>query len=118
MIKTIGIEALIVFVHLILVKFRIIPGNFNHLLNIDIFLFILFVLGIIIVFPGIKKGGENFSIRFLIMTTLQLLLMLSLILVLSFTKIEQVKILGFSSISVFVILLLVQSVVLIKKMNK
>lgn len=118
MIKIIGIELGVIVLHLVCIKWNILPGNFQNLLKIDAFLAVLFVLGLMIVYPGIKRGAENFSIRFLIMTTMQLLLMLALILVLSFTKVEQVKILGFSAISIFVILLAIQSVVLIKQMNK
>lgn len=118
MIKTIGIELGVIIVHLLFVKLNLLPGDFEHMLKIDIFLIVIFTFGLLIVYPGLKKGAENFSLRFLIMTTMQLLLMLSLILVLTFTKVSQVKVLGFTAISIFVILLAIQSVVLIKRMNK
>jgi hypothetical protein len=118
MIKIIGFELGLIATHLVFVFFKFIPGDFSPILKIDTFLAILFVVGLLIVYPGIKKGAENFSIRFLLMTTLQLLLMLGLILVLAFNKIDHVKLLGLSAISVFVVLLVIQSFFLIKLINK
>jgi hypothetical protein len=105
-------------IHLLCIDFGLLKGIFEQHLKVNVFLFALFSLGFLIVLPGFKKGPEQFSIRFLAMTTLQLLLMLTLILILSFNKIADVKYLGFTSISLFAILLIIQSTYLIKKMNR
>lgn len=109
---------LILIAHLSLVFLKILPGDFNILLAVNGFLAFLFVGGILIAAPGIKKGGESFAQRFLILTTGQLLLMMTLILILTFSKVPNSKALGFNAISVFVILLFTQSIYLIKKINQ
>jgi hypothetical protein len=108
----------LIVLHIFLVYYTILPGKIESMIYIDAAIAFLFLLGILITFPGIKKGGENFSIRFLLVTTLQMLSMLSLILVLAFKKIEGVKVLGFSAIILFISLLVIQSFVLIRAMNK
>ncbi|MFN5416534.1 MAG: hypothetical protein ACK5B9_05715 [Flavobacteriia bacterium] len=118
MIPTIITYASILVLHLCLAFFKIVPGDFMNLLKIDIFLAVLFVGGMLITLPGIKKGGEEFVQRFLLMTTAQLLLMLVVILILAYAKVPQVKILGFSAIILFVTLLMIQSTFLIKKINQ
>lgn len=118
MIKILGIEMGILIFHLVILQFGFIPANFFYSLNVDLFLAFLFISGLLISYPGIKKGAENFTLRFLVMTTMQLLSMMGLILVLAFMKIPNVKIVGYSSISVFILLLIVQSAYLVKEMNK
>lgn len=108
----------ILVLHICLVYLKIVPGDFMNLLKIDGFLAVLFIGGMLIAHPGIKKGGESFVQRFLLMTTAQLLMMLGVILILAFTKVPQVKILGFSAIILFVTLLMIQSLFLIKKINQ
>lgn len=118
MIPVIAAYFLIFLTHLSLVFFKVLPGDFKVMAQIDSFLAFIFVVALLIAVPGIKKGGENFAQRFLIVTTVQLLSMLGLILVLTFAKIPGTKVLGFNAISVFVILLLIQSVFLIKKIKQ
>lgn len=117
MIPIIVTYLLVLVAHLSLVLFKILPGDFNVLAGIDGILALLFVGGILIAFPGIKKGGESFVQRFLIITTVQLLMMMGLILILTFSKISHTRALGFNAITVFVILLFIQSIYLIKKIN-
>lgn len=118
MIKTLSLMLFLLVTHCVLVNYSILPGKIETMIYIDASIALLFILGILITFPGIKKGGENFSIRFLLVTTLQMLSMLSIILVLAFKKIEGVKVLGFSAIILFISLLAIQSFVLIRAMNK
>jgi hypothetical protein len=118
MIKTLSLMLSLILFHLLLVNFSILPGNIASMIYVDLSIFFIFIVGILVTFPGIKKGGENFSIRFLLITTIQMLSMLSIILVLAFKKIEGVKVLGFSAIILFISLLAIQSFVLIRAMNK
>ncbi len=118
MLKTISFGISILFLHLILVYSAILPGKMDLMIYLDLTIAFIFVSGFAISYTGLKLGGETFNLRFLLTTTLQMLLMLGLIVVLAFNKIEGVKVAGFSAIILFVILLALQSVVLIKAVNK
>lgn len=118
MIKIISLYLAILTTHVLLVNFGTLPGELKVIAWIDLFLALLFCGGLMIAAPGLNKSPENFSLRFLAMTTAQMLLMLSLILVFVFAKIGSTKILGFTSIILFVVLLAIQSVYLIRRINQ
>lgn len=119
MTKIISLYLAVLTTHFLLVYFGTLPGEFKVIAWVDLFLAVLFCGGLLLAAPGIKKGAENFSIRFLAMTTTQMLLMLGLILVFVFAKIGgSPKTLGFTSIILFVILLGIQSVYLIRRINQ
>lgn len=85
----------------------------NVLLNIGALAFI-FLLGLIIISPGLNRSPENFVMRFLILTTVQMLSVLSMILALVYTEFEDARNMGFHLIGVFCLLLAIQSVLLIR----
>ncbi|MCE3296604.1 MAG: hypothetical protein K0R65_2318 [Crocinitomicaceae bacterium] len=119
MIKIISLYLAVLTTHLLLVYFGTLPGEFKVVGYVDLFLAVLFCGGLLLAAPGIKKGAENFSLRFMAMTTAQMLLMLGLILVFVFAKIGgSPKTMGFTAIILFVILLVIQSVYLIRKVNQ
>ncbi|MES2588288.1 MAG: hypothetical protein V4622_04855 [Bacteroidota bacterium] len=118
MIKTISLALSILVLHLILVYSAILPGKLEIMSYIDLTIAIIFVSGFAIAFTGVKLGAENFNLRFLLTTTLQMLLMLGLILILTFKKIGDTRVVGFTAISLFIILLAIQSVALIRAVNK
>lgn len=74
----------------------------------------IFLLGTLIISPGLNKSPENFVGRFLILTTVQMLSVLSVILALVYTKYPEAKTMGFHLISIFCTLLAIQSVLLIR----
>lgn len=104
--------------HLLLTFFRILPGQFNSIVLLDVCLLFIFSLGLLIIVPGLQKGPENFSMRFLLLTTVQMLLMLTFILVLITTKYPDARYLGFTGIFIFIFLMAIQSVMLIRAVNK
>jgi hypothetical protein len=118
MIKTLSLFGIVFLLHLVAVFFGFLPGKFSSMIWVDAYVAILFILGILIVNPAFKNGPESFNNRFLIITTMQMMLMMVLILILVYNKVEGVRILGFSSISIFVVLLAIQSYVFIKRLNK
>lgn len=78
----------------------------------------LFILGIFIIAPGLIKSEENFVARFLILTTVQMLAILSIILALVYLKYPNAKAIGFQLLFVFLFLMSVQSFLLVKIKNK
>lgn len=74
----------------------------------------IFILGTLIISPGLNKSPENFVGRFLILTTVQMLSVLSVILALVYTKFPEARTMGFHLITIFCFLLAVQSVLLIR----
>lgn len=118
MIKLSCIYLSIVLVHLGFVNYKILPGELKPMLLIDGFLLLLFILGMFLTLPVINVDPEAFSLRFLMMTTFQMLLMLSLIVYFVFSKIPNSKTLGFSSVLLFILLLVVQSVYLVRNIKK
>lgn len=74
---------------------------------------LIFSLGTVIIAPGLTKTAENFSARFLILTTLQMLSVLSVIAYLVYSEMFEAKKTGFHLLTLFVILLFIQSYLLI-----
>jgi hypothetical protein len=87
-------------------------------LILDAFLFLIFLLGGLIIGPGLDKRPENFVNRFLILTTLQLLSAMSVLATLVFMKTLDVRRAALQFIAVFVILLAIQSFFLVKSIKK
>lgn len=79
---------------------------------------LVFVGGTFIVAPGLVKSEENFVARFLILTTVQMLAVLSIILALVHLKYPQAKAIGFQLLFVFLFLMSIQSFLLVKLKNK
>lgn len=74
----------------------------------------IFAIGSLIIVPGLKKDPERFAIHFLGLTTFQMLAAFGVIGFLAFQKIDQVKSIGLHFISIFCILLFIQSLLLIR----
>ena len=75
---------------------------------------VLFFLGIIIISPALNKGPDEFALKFLLLTTVQMLAIFGVVGVLAFRKVPDFRTIGFNIISVFCILLFVQSFLLVK----
>lgn len=108
----------VVLVHIALIYFDIFRVNFKMALKLDLILFIIFSMGMQIIVPGIKKDPKNFVNRFLVLTTVQLLAVLSVLVAVTYAKIPDYKTIVFHIISVFIILMLIQSFLLIKESNR
>lgn len=83
-------------------------------MSLCIALLVIFAIGSLIIVPGLKKDPERFAIHFLGLTTFQMLSAFGVIGFLAFQKIDQVKAIGLYFIAVFCLLLLIQSVLLIR----
>ena len=96
--------------------------HYLHILELPLALFklmlflipVLFVVGAVIMIPGFKKGPENFVGRFMILTTFQMLAVLSTIAAVWYVRKSNLRDFGFQLIVLFILLMVVQSVLLIR----
>jgi len=110
--------AIIVFgSHIILSYLEVFKVNFLAILKLDLIVLIVFALGAFFIADGLKKNAESFVNRFLILTTFQMLAMMSVLLAMVYVKFPDFAVVGFHTISVFVILLTIQSILLVRGVN-
>lgn len=112
------ILAAVILIHFALVLTHVLPGQIPGALITDGSVAAVFLIGMLIIIPGLKNPADNFAIRFIGLTTLQMLSMLTLIVVLIFGKVQDARYWGFTAISLFIFLLAVQSVLFIKEVNR
>jgi hypothetical protein len=105
-------------IYLGLISGRFLVLNLNNAALIVGILAVLFLGGMFIVAPSLSKDPEKFVIRFLLLTTVQMLSVFGSIGVLSFQRIPHVKSIGFHAVSLFCLFLFVQSFLLIRYNNK
>jgi hypothetical protein len=103
--------------HFLLISTGVLYGQLKIAGMINLSMLVIFLLGVFIITPGLKKSPENFSIRFLILTTVQLLLMLIFVLILVTTQFPDARYWGFTGIFLFVFLLIIQSSLLVKEIK-
>ena len=118
LIKFLSISIALVLVHLAIVFFELLPVNFLQILKLDIIVFILFAGGSLLIAPGLEKDPDIFVNRFLILTTFQLLAMLAILAAMAYSKLPDFRHISFHTLSVFVLLLGVQSALLVRFVNK
>lgn len=75
-------------------------------------------LTILIAAPVVGKSGEQFVGRFLILTTTQMLSIMSVILAVWYADKVHLKAVGLQMVSLFIIVLALQSILLIQSNNK
>ncbi len=112
--RFVPLVAIIVVLHIVFAFFEVFGGRFQPILILDILLLLVFGLGAILIGPGLDKDPENFVNRFLILTTIQLLGAMSILAALAYMKMPDMRIIALQFISVFIILLGVQSFFLVK----
>lgn len=112
------IAGFLVIAHLLLIYVDVIPADFAPIFKLDIVVFSLFALGTIVIAPGLDKAPDSFVNRFLILTTFQMLAMMSILLALVYVKTPNFQQVGFHTISIFVLLLIVQSILLVRFVNQ
>ncbi|TNF47676.1 MAG: hypothetical protein EP305_07215 [Bacteroidetes bacterium] len=93
---------------------NILSMPFENALQIGGFTFLIFFLGVLIMAPGFSKGAQQFVMRFMVITTLQMLSVLSVIMVVAYRSIENAKWIGYHLLFLFCFFLFVQSFLLIK----
>ncbi len=89
----------------------------KHALIISLTISIIFGGGIPLITPAFRQDAEKFVGRFLVLTTVQLLLAMSILLAFVVSKQTDAKLMCFHFISLFVIILIIQSLGLIKIAN-
>lgn len=109
---------LVIVLHLSLVATNVLHGNLSQALWIDALILVLFGLGILIVIPGFKTGSETFALRFLGLTTIQILVMMFLMVGIIFGRIEDARYWAFTALILFGIILAIQSVLFVQQVNK
>ncbi len=116
--RFVSLLALILLVHSILVFLEVFSVNFSKFITLEITLFVIYVLGIVVIAPGLDKKPENFVGRFLVLTTVQLLAAMSVLAALAYVKVPEMRELSLHFISAFVVALGIQSYLLITLVNK
>ncbi len=112
------IIAVILIAHIILLFTGVFHIPLKAALLADGFLLILYVLGTLIIAPGLDKEADNFVNRFLILTTVQLMASMFAILALVVMHISHVKTVGYNLFAVFICLMISQSIFLIRFIKK
>jgi hypothetical protein len=110
--------AIVLISHFVLVLTEKIHGEILPAIIIDASLIAIFGVGIFIIMPGLKKDSEYFAMRFIGLTTLQMLSMMTLIAVLIFGNLPEPRYWALTAISLFAFLLTVQSFLFVKEVNK
>lgn len=101
-----------------LVKLSVLPISMLHAFVICLSIFMVFTLGLLIIAPGLVQGPEKFVMRFLVLTTFQLIAAMSILLAFVVSKQADVRTLCFHFIGLFAIILSIQSVLLVQINNK
>ncbi len=78
----------------------------------------IFLIGTLIIAPGLNKNAEDFTLRFLLLTTVQMLIVFFIVGIMAFKQIDHVRIIGFHLLAIVVVLLFLQSYLLVKINNK
>lgn len=104
--------------HQILLHFGAFNLNFKIALLGDIALGVIFGTGILLTYPAFKRADSEFIGRFMILTTIQFLEVLSLITFFIFKNVPKFRMQAFHIIGLFVVLLAIQSVLLIRQVKK
>ncbi len=112
------IIAIIIVSHIALLFTGVFQVPLKSILYADSFLLTLYVLGTLIIAPGLDKAPDNFVNRFLILTTVQLMSAMFAILTLVVAKVSHVKVVGYNLFAVFICLMIAQSVFLFLSIRK
>jgi predicted neutral ceramidase superfamily lipid hydrolase len=83
-------------------------------LQIDGFVVILFLLSSLIAAPSLDKDPEQFALRYLLLTTLQLLAPLGAVVFWMVSKVDHVQALGLNMVAMFGLFLTFQSIYFIR----
>lgn len=83
-------------------------------LQIDGFVFVLFLLSSLIAAPSLDKDPEQFALRYLLLTTLQLLAPLGAVVLWMVSKVPHIQALGLNMVAMFGLFLTFQSIYFIR----
>ena len=116
--RLISISFAVVLIHLITVYFQLFSVSFLSIVKLDIIVLLLFIGGGKLIAGGFAKGPDVFVNKFLILTTFQLLAIMTILMAMIYVKLPDFRGVAFHTISIFIILLGVQSILLIETLNR
>lgn len=108
----------ILLIYLTLIFTKILSLNPSSGLIVSGMILLVFALGTLIIAPSLNKDAEKFAISFLLLTTVQMLLVFGITAIIIFKHISNFRAISFHFIALFCTLLALQSVLLIRLKNK
>jgi hypothetical protein len=97
---------------------NVIPLHSDGLFLVLASLFILFAIGVLIIAGSLDRDAEQLAIKFLLLTTVQMLLVFGLVGFVVLTRMLDFRLVGFHLLGLFCTLLGIQSYLLITVKNK
>lgn len=105
-------------VHFAAVYLNFFEVDLLSVIKLDIIILLLFIGGGKLIAGGLEKEPDVFVNKFLILTTFQMLAIMTILAALVYVKIPDFRSVAFHTISIFVLLLSVQSILLIESLNR
>lgn len=102
----------------VLLSQTLLAYSLSSLFTFDGVVIALFALGSLMALPMLKGDGENFVMRFMVLTTFQFLGGLILMASIIFSKVDDFRTIAMHTISMFVALLFAQSILLLTIIRK
>lgn len=104
--------------YFLLEMMNVIPLHTEGLLLVLASIFTLFAIGVLIIAGSLDKDAEQLAIKFLLLTTVQMLLVFGLVGFVVLTRMLDFRLVGFHLLGLFCTLLGIQSYLLITVKNK
>jgi hypothetical protein len=104
--------------YFLLEMMNVIPLHTEGLLLVLASIFTLFAIGILIIAGSLDRDAEQLAIKFLLLTTVQMLLVFGLVGFVVLTRMLDFRLVGFHLLGLFCTLLGIQSYLLITVKNK
>ena len=116
--RLISLALVTVALHIVTIALGLFSVDFNSIVKLDIIVFLLFIGGGKLIAGGFDKAPAIFVNKFLILTTFQLLAIMAILMAMVYVKLPAFRAVAFHTISIFVILLAVQSILLVETLNR
>lgn len=104
--------------YFLLEMMNVIPLHTEGLLLVHASIFTLFAIGVLIIAGSLDRDAEQLAIKFLLLTTVQMLLVFGLVGFVVLTRMLDFRLVGFHLLGLFCTLLGIQSYLLITVKNK
>ncbi|MCF8416286.1 MAG: hypothetical protein K9G40_08585 [Crocinitomicaceae bacterium] len=104
--------------YFLLEMMNVIPLHVEGLLLVLASIFTLFAIGVLIIAGSLDRDAEQLAIKFLLLTTVQMLLVFGLVGFVVLTRMLDFRLVGFHLLGLFCTLLGIQSYLLITVKNK
>ncbi len=104
-------------IDLLFSKFLLPHIPLRPILGLDLAIYFIFIVGTIIIAPGLEIEPKNFVGRFLVLTTAQMLSALAIFAAIVFVKFPNFQTVVLHTLVVFVLLMVIQSILLLRFVN-